>query len=337
MSSKKYCNDSHHRLKPAAKPPTLEIDLINFSPTSPQKPKSSYHTSIDLSDFINSTPSILRPINVEAMTPPISRNWASANNSIIDDGNRAKKSRNSINESNYYKSVVEKRNYDELITKLDKLLDDEEEEENFNLSEFSDEMDDKPLKHLNSLITKIRNKSFDIKCNPEKSVSFWETPKKPFSHKFENSFSDEIEDRPNINSNSLEMQCYRLNKYLEENEIYLPDSSESDFNHNNFDITCDMKMNRKQEEIERNYKSNKVLSKQNNSKYSPIKKSEIKTVDQSSKNSPETSNSKWLTSPIQRKKIVSSAHGLLYKNVVRGEQKKNRKNVLISCQLDSDF
>ena len=315
MSRKKNSNDSRHHLKSTIKSPTLEIDLKNFSPNESKKKTSTYHTSIDLTDFIENTPSILRPMRVETVTPRISRNWPTTNyeDSFISSNQTTCLER------------IQKKKYYETMAKLDKLLEEDTEEEetnpsdNSSLSNFTDEMDEKPLKHLDSLISKIKTKSQKIKNDPEKSISFYKKTEKEenfHSKKFSNSYlydeTDETEENSDLNTNSLEMQCYRLNRYLEENEIRIESDRNDDFIKNR--VICDVKNSKlenhySQEKRERlknssgNYQS-KVSSKNSPNKHSKSSYSKY-SIDFYASNSPS------LSSPIQRKKVVSSSKGAL--------------------------
>ena len=165
-------------MKSSVKSPTLEIDLKKISPDSNQKNKSKYHSSIDLTDFIESVPSIIRPMKIEEVTPPISKNWRNSN---FEEDYPLIPSYESISRQNY----IQKREYNKIIAKLDRLLEEEDYEEDIkdddediiyeeeedvqelsSLSDFTDEMDEKPLKHLDSLISKIKVRGLDSKTTP---------------------------------------------------------------------------------------------------------------------------------------------------------------------------
>lgn len=345
MSRKKNSNDSRHHLKSTIKSPTLEIDLKNFSPNETKKKTSTYHTSIDLTDFIENTPSILRPMRVETVTPRISKNWPTTNN--YDDPFIS-------NNQTTYVERIQKKKYYETMAKLDKLLEDDIEEEESNpsdnsdisiLSNFTDEMDEKPLKHLDSLISKIKTKSQKIKNDPEKSISFYKKSEKEenfHSKKFSNSYlydeTDETEENADLNTNSLEMQCYRLNRYLEENEIRIESDRNDDFSKKR--VTCDVKKSKSgnhssHEKREKMKNSSGIYQNKASSNNSPSKHSKSSyskySIDFYASNSPS------LSSPIQRKMVVSSSKGALsQKSGMRKHSPK--KNASILCQLDDlDF
>ncbi|KAK8886561.1 hypothetical protein M9Y10_042025 [Tritrichomonas musculus] len=310
MSQKNNHIGSRYHLKSSVKSPTLEIDLKKISPDSNQKNKSKYHSSIDLTDFIESVPSILRPMKIEEVTPPISKNWRNSN---FEEDYPLIPSYESISRQNY----IQKREYNKIIAKLDRLLEEEDYEEDIkdddediiyeeedvqelsSLSDFTDEMDEKPLKHLDSLISKIKVTSKEIKNKPEKSFS---------KGKF-HEYSSE---------NSLEIQCHRLNKYLEDNDIFI--ESEDDYRNKN--MTCDMKNHTR-------YTSN-IYQSQNNQRYVTSK---ISISDRQINADFNSSSIQELSSPIKRKKIISSSQGVLKQKCKRNEQSQMR-NASILYQLE---
>lgn len=324
MNRRQTSNGNRHHLKLSNKSPTLEIDLKKLSPIPAEHKSTKYHTSIDLTDFIENTPTILRPMTVDSLTPQISKHWPKTEYSFYDDGWPLEKSKYSSRNQASDQCSIEKRKYLEVMAKLDKLLEDEEEEYS-TFSEFSNEMEEKPLKHLDSLISKIKITSREIKNNPEKSVLFLKQNEKEKNSNSNFNFSnDETEEFSDLNTNSLELQCNRLNKYLEDNKIQ--------FENDEIEFTHATKKSKKVNESKKSPNSNASFrsKKSSNSRGYSSKSymSNRSIVDDF--NSP---NNSGLSSPIQRKKIVSSSNGILSQKYNR---RKNSplKNASIMCEID---
>ena len=104
-------------MKSSVKSPTLEIDLKKLPLIQTNKQKK--HISFD---FIESVPSILMPMKIEEATHPISKNWR---NSKFEEDYPLMSSYESISSHNY----IQKREYNKIMAKLDRFLEEKDYEE----------------------------------------------------------------------------------------------------------------------------------------------------------------------------------------------------------------
>lgn len=172
------------------KHPSLEIDLKRITQhTAPSKKikkhksASSSHSHLSSSARSESnynesdTSSILRPISIDAITPPISKNWKNSSNSNTWEETPIKHvkanpspmenltlpnkntTKYSFNKAQTIETKYDSKNIDR---KEESIIEEEEEERESSEDaidiDISEETDEKSLNFLNTLINKIKNK-----------------------------------------------------------------------------------------------------------------------------------------------------------------------------------
>lgn len=224
------------------KPPILRIDL--------KKLCSSFNkNSTSFNPYCNSNPSlsepaspILRPISNDAKSQTITYKYKNSNYSNLDGEfpiGSIRQVNNSINESNLTEVYLHTNNeYDGILKKFDKNHEEEEKEEKF-IEKFKfygaeNETNEKSIEYLDSLITKIRKKGEKIRNDSEKSILFLREKIAALNSR------EKIEFGLNEDDLTLEEQCYRLNKYLEEKGVILDDQENTEIESDKI-MKCDMK------------------------------------------------------------------------------------------------